>query len=97
MAKTSKTSSPELAKYTEEINESLKDDHKEQVEVLIPIRPTGKLEKAGILITSSKLRKISGDHASRIHGGRNDSYCQYLRKLACRQVVDHHESVERYS
>ncbi|CAI2199686.1 1600_t:CDS:1, partial [Funneliformis geosporum] len=55
---TSKTLSPELAKYTEEINESLKNDRKvrfnaktrfqqlgltkEQVEVLIPIRPSGK-------------------------------------------------------
>ncbi|CAI2201165.1 17029_t:CDS:1, partial [Funneliformis geosporum] len=35
-------------------------------------------------------------HASRIHGGRNDSHCQYLRKLACRQVVDRHKSVESY-
>ncbi|RGB26733.1 hypothetical protein C1646_674550 [Rhizophagus diaphanus] len=29
-------------------------------------------------ITLNKLRKIGGDHASRIHGGRNDSHCQYL-------------------
>ncbi|CAI2191935.1 9775_t:CDS:2, partial [Funneliformis geosporum] len=78
---TSETSSPELAKYTEEINKSLKDDRKirfnakthfrqlgltkEQVEVLIPIRPSGKHEK-----------------------GRTT--------LACRQVVGHHESVESY-
>jgi hypothetical protein len=58
---TSKTPSSELAKCTEEINKSLKDDRKvrfnaktrfqqlgltkEQVEVLIPIRPTGKREE----------------------------------------------------
>src|SRR4051794_13029349 len=47
-------------------------------------------------ITSSKLRKIGADHASRIHEGRNDSHRQYLRKLACRQVVGRHESVESY-
>jgi len=47
-------------------------------------------------ITSNKLRKIGADHASRIHGGRNDSHRQYLRKLACRQVVGCHESVESY-
>ena len=47
-------------------------------------------------ITSNKLRKIGADHASRIHGGRNDSHRQYLRKLACRQVVGRHESVESY-
>ena len=29
-------------------------------------------------ITSNKLRKIGADHASRIHGGRNDSHHQYL-------------------
>ena len=29
-------------------------------------------------ITSGKLRKIGADHASRIHGGRNDSHRQYL-------------------
>ncbi|CAI2192625.1 5521_t:CDS:2 [Funneliformis geosporum] len=71
----------ELAQYTEEINKSLRDDRKvrsnaktrfrqlgltkEQVEVLIPIRPTGKLQHG---ITSSKLRKIGADHTSRIHG-----------------------------
>ncbi|CAI2193990.1 13624_t:CDS:1, partial [Funneliformis geosporum] len=47
-------------------------------------------------ITSNKLRKIGADHASRIYGGRNDSHYQYLRKLACRQVVGHHKSVESY-
>ncbi|CAI2182809.1 15196_t:CDS:2, partial [Funneliformis geosporum] len=48
-------------------------------------------------ITSSKLRKIGTDHASRIYGSRNDSHHQYLRKLACRQIVSHYESVESYS
>ncbi|CAI2200378.1 6070_t:CDS:2, partial [Funneliformis geosporum] len=38
---------------------------KEQVKVLIPIRPTGKLQHR---ITSNKLRKIGADYASRIHG-----------------------------
>src|SRR5439155_10545146 len=47
-------------------------------------------------ITSNKLRKIGTDHASRIHEGRNDSYRQYLQKLACRQVVGRNESVESY-
>ena len=58
---TFETSSSELAKYAEEISKSLKDDRKvrsnaktrfrllgltkEQVEVLIPIRPTGKREE----------------------------------------------------
>ncbi|CAI2193041.1 7685_t:CDS:2 [Funneliformis geosporum] len=39
---TSETPLPELAKYTEEINERLT---KEQVEVFIPIRPSGKHEE----------------------------------------------------
>ncbi|CAI2174923.1 9245_t:CDS:1, partial [Funneliformis geosporum] len=47
-------------------------------------------------ITLNKLRKIGADHTSRIYGGRNDFHHQYLRKLACRQVVGHHESVESY-
>ncbi len=47
-------------------------------------------------ITSIKLRKIGADYACRTHEGRNDSHHQYLQKLACRQVVGHHESVERY-
>jgi hypothetical protein len=47
-------------------------------------------------ITSRKLRVIGADHASRIHRGRNDSYRQYLRKLACRQVVGRIVSVEHY-
>src|SRR5215471_2429025 len=58
---TFETPSSELAKYAEEINKSLKDDRKvrsnaktrfrllgltkEQVEVLIPIRPSGKHEE----------------------------------------------------
>ena len=47
-------------------------------------------------ITSKKLRKIGADYASRIHGGKNDSRRQCLRKLACRQVVGRDESVQRY-
>ena len=47
-------------------------------------------------ITSKKLRKIGADHASRVHGGKNDSRRQRLRKLACRQVVGRDESVQRY-
>ncbi|CAB4390338.1 unnamed protein product [Rhizophagus irregularis] len=47
-------------------------------------------------ITLKKLRKIGADHASRIHGGKNDSRRQRLRKLACRQVVGRDESVQRY-
>ena len=34
-------------------------------------------------ITSYMLRKIGADHASRVHGGKNDSGYQYLRQLAC--------------
>ncbi|CAI2188058.1 18426_t:CDS:2, partial [Funneliformis geosporum] len=44
---------------------------KEQVEVHIPIQPTGKREEAQHGITLSKLRKIGADHASRIHGIEN--------------------------
>ena len=47
-------------------------------------------------ITSKKLRKIGADHASRVHGGKNDSRRQRLRKLACRQVVGRDESVQHY-
>jgi hypothetical protein len=47
-------------------------------------------------ITSRKLRKIGADHASRIHEGKNDSRCQCLQKLACRQVVGQDESVQHY-
>ena len=47
-------------------------------------------------ITSCKLRVIGTDYASRIYRGRNDSYRQYLQKLACRQVVGRVVSVEHY-
>ena len=47
-------------------------------------------------ITLHKLRVIGANYASRIHGGRNDSYRQYLQKLACRQVVGRVVSVEYY-
>ncbi|CAG8764434.1 28611_t:CDS:2 [Gigaspora margarita] len=47
-------------------------------------------------ITSFILRKIGADHASKVHGGRNDSRCQYLRQLACRHKIGHASSVEHY-
>ena len=47
-------------------------------------------------ITSFILRKIGADHASRIHGSRNDSRRQYLRQLACRHKIGHASSVEHY-
>src|SRR6185369_10990009 len=47
-------------------------------------------------ITSFILRKIGADHASRVHGGRNDSRRQYLRQLACRHKIGHASSVEHY-
>ncbi|GBB90266.1 hypothetical protein RclHR1_17160006 [Rhizophagus clarus] len=89
---TSETSLSELAKYTEEINKSLRDDRKvrsnaktrfrqlgltkEQVEVLIPIRPAGKREEGrdtvdkiakGIVdndYLSEKIKQISYDLGS---------------------------------
>ncbi|CAG8679006.1 18178_t:CDS:2, partial [Gigaspora margarita] len=47
-------------------------------------------------ITSFILRKIGADHASRVHGGKNDSCRQYLRQLACRHKIGHASSVEHY-
>ncbi|CAG8809144.1 20047_t:CDS:2, partial [Gigaspora margarita] len=47
-------------------------------------------------ITSFILRKIGADHASRVHGGRNDSRYQYLRQLVCRHKIGHASSVEHY-
>ncbi|KAG9301856.1 hypothetical protein G9A89_004535 [Geosiphon pyriformis] len=47
-------------------------------------------------ITSYMLRKIGADHASRVHGGKNDSGRQYLRQLACRHKIGHASSVEHY-
>ncbi|CAG8843973.1 42126_t:CDS:2, partial [Gigaspora margarita] len=47
-------------------------------------------------ITSFILRKIGADHASRVHGGKNDSCHQYLRQLACRHKIGHASSVEHY-
>ena len=89
---TSETPLSELAKYTEEIDNSLKDDRKvrfnaktrfwqlgltkEQVEVLIPIRPTGNREEGrdtvdkiaqGIVdndYSSEKIKQISYDLGS---------------------------------
>ncbi|RIB00867.1 hypothetical protein C2G38_2232638 [Gigaspora rosea] len=45
-------------------------------------------------ITSFILRKIGANLASKVHGGRNDSYYQYLRQLACRHKIGHASSVE---
>ncbi|RHZ87775.1 hypothetical protein Glove_30g100 [Diversispora epigaea] len=47
-------------------------------------------------ITSSILRKIGADHASRVHGGKNNSRRQTLRQLACRHKIGHALSVEHY-
>ncbi|CAG8812498.1 5273_t:CDS:2, partial [Dentiscutata erythropus] len=47
-------------------------------------------------ITSYILRKIGADHASRVHGGRNNSHRQYLWQLACRHKIGHALSVEHY-
>ena len=47
-------------------------------------------------ISSCHLRKIGADHASRVHGGKNDSRRQYLRQLACRHKIGHALSVEHY-
>src|SRR3954470_15455601 len=70
----------ELAKYTEKINKSLKDDHKvrfnaktcfrqlgltkEQVEVLIPIRPTGKREEGRDTIDKIAQEIVNNDYSS---------------------------------
>ena len=89
---TFETPSSELAQYTEEISKSLKDDRKvrsnaktrfwvlgltkEQVEVLIPIRPTGKCEESRDTVDkiaqeivennyqSEKIKQISYDLSS---------------------------------
>jgi hypothetical protein len=47
-------------------------------------------------ITSFMLRKIGADHASRVHGGKNDTGRQNLRQLACRHKIGHASSVEHY-
>ncbi|CAG8797217.1 18957_t:CDS:2, partial [Dentiscutata erythropus] len=47
-------------------------------------------------ITSYILRKIGADHTSRVHGGRNDFCCQYLRQLACRHKIGYALSVKHY-
>ena len=44
-------------------------------------------------ISSYHLRKIGADHASRVHGGKNDSR---RRQLACRHKIGHALSVEYY-
>src|SRR5688572_5650985 len=77
---TSETPLSELAKYTEEINKSLKDDRKvrfnaktrfqqlgltkEQVEVLIPIRPTGKREEGRDTIDKIAQEIVNNDYSS---------------------------------
>ncbi|CAG8733383.1 2008_t:CDS:2, partial [Rhizophagus irregularis] len=74
---TSETPSSELAKYTKEINKSLKDDRKvrfnakthirqlglikEQVEDLIPIRPTGKHEKGRDIVDKIAQEIVNND------------------------------------
>ena len=47
-------------------------------------------------ITSFILRKIGADHASRVHGGKNDTGRQHLQQLACRHKIGHASSVEHY-
>ncbi|CAG8720579.1 7713_t:CDS:2, partial [Dentiscutata erythropus] len=47
-------------------------------------------------ITSYMLRKIGANHASRVHGGKNDTGHQYLQQLACRHKIGHASSVEYY-
>ena len=77
---TSETPSSELAKYTEEINKSLKDDRKvrfnakthfwqlgltkEQVEVLIPIWPTGKREEGRDTVDKIAQEIVKNDYQS---------------------------------
>ena len=77
---TSETLLSELAKYTEEINKSLKDDRKvrfnaktrfrqlgltkEQVEVLIPIRPTGKREEGRDTVDKIAQEIVNNDYSS---------------------------------
>ncbi|CAG8784229.1 16944_t:CDS:2, partial [Dentiscutata erythropus] len=47
-------------------------------------------------ITSFILRKIGANHASRVHGGKNDTGRQHLRQLAYRHKIGHASSVEHY-
>ena len=77
---TSETPLSELAKYTEEIDNSLKDDRKvrfnaktrfrqlgltkEQVEVLIPIRPTGKREEGRDTVDKIAQEIVENDYPS---------------------------------
>ena len=77
---TFKTPSSELAQYTEEISKSLKDDRKvrsnaktrfrvlgltkEQVEVLIPIRPTGKREEGRDTVDKIAQEIVENDYQS---------------------------------
>ena len=112
---TSETLSSELAKYTEEINKSLKDDRKvrsnaktrfrqlgltkEQVEVLIPIRPTGKHEEGRDTVdkiaqeivdndySSEKIKQISYDFAPNPVAG--SSRLTLLRKKLRNHGADH--------
>ncbi|PKC58777.1 hypothetical protein RhiirA1_400412 [Rhizophagus irregularis] len=77
---TFETPSSELAQYTEEISKSLKDDRKvrsnakmrfrvlgltkEQVEVLIPIRPTGKREEGRDTVDKIAQEIVEKDYPS---------------------------------
>ncbi|CAB4376337.1 unnamed protein product [Rhizophagus irregularis] len=58
---TSKTPLSELAKYTEEIDNRLT---KEQVEVLIPIRPTGKREEGRDTVDKIAQEIVDNDYSS---------------------------------
>ena len=115
---TSETPLSELAQHTEEINKSLRDDRmvrsnakthfwllgltKEQVEVLIPIRPTGKREESRDTVDkiaqeivendyqSEKIKQISYDLSSSapnsVAGG---SQLTLLRKKLRNREADH--------
>ncbi|CAB4433878.1 unnamed protein product [Rhizophagus irregularis] len=96
---TSETPSSELAKYTEEINKGLT---KEQVEVLIPIRPTGKREEGRDTVDKiaqeivdkdfppKKIKEISNDLAgSAPNPVAGSSRLTLLRKKLCDRGADH--------
>uniref|UniRef100_U9T0L4 Uncharacterized protein n=1 Tax=Rhizophagus irregularis (strain DAOM 181602 / DAOM 197198 / MUCL 43194) TaxID=747089 RepID=U9T0L4_RHIID len=107
---TFETPSSELAQYTEEISKSLKDDRKvrsnakmrfrvlgltkEQVEVLIPIRPTGKREEGRDTVDkiaqeivekdypSEKIKQISYDLGSSTPNPLRDHEADHSKKEA---------------
>ncbi|PKK58053.1 hypothetical protein RhiirC2_796938 [Rhizophagus irregularis] len=103
----SETPSSELAKYTEEINKSLKDDRKvkfnaktcfqqlgltkEQVEVLIPIRPTGKREEGRDTVDKIAQEIMDNDFPpdSAPNPVAGDSRLTLLRKKLRNRGADH--------